>query len=797
MLIGWLFRVQTTNPAYASFDMGAHVEISERLAQLMQTGQLVFYDHNWLGGWPVFQFNGFLAHLGTALASLPVGYFHSEPVQLTSQLLVFLGLVLLPFSVFHASSCLTGRSTHKPLTHSAVLAFFSGSISVWFLIHSIPDSGVGASTILVSGDYPQLLAWHLLLLNFGFLARAITAPTAHYYKIQLAFGLVCLVLTQPTSGILFAFYAAFAVFFFNQVRRQLLFSYALTMGMLAFWLVPSLLLLDDYTAARVLVSDTHLIDLLFGKSQSAQGFAARELTSSMPAWLLQWDVGAFILLGITSVWLIFFRATDHTVLMPFLVFSGMLSGLFLSFYFTNLIPFPLDYQLLSGLVLVLLLPIVAALPAEMLKTASHHWAAVIAMVALALVISAHKVLRQDLLLQSSQPQLVSSDLGSEQQVLAFLDSVPARGRAFIEWPAGGQTSSRGQLFIESELPGQTGFEAATGRFFNNAPTYLCSVVPAVSALNGATNPDFLHDYAGRCYDGNPAINNRPTRRSKEHLRHLSSLGISHYVAVSESFTKSLQEGGATLLISIGGYNILAAEPFTPLIYPAFEPIGYFDFTGNLPARYVSQSLYSNTDLPSSIALIEMRRGRRVPTQLSRFIINGTPDEDDPRAIDLLNAMQLANVVELSFGENPLTGEIKRRPSGQYSPAHAYLREKLHSQIEFLQPIPTPTPPPPTFAWHEDGQSFSANGLRENQLLEMKYGYHPYWTSKNAWFYRSSNGQMYMQADQADNEVRFTNANDIPTEVGLVITIFSFITLVYTAGMFYRRREPEAPDTVTN
>ena len=793
-LIGWLFRLQTTNQALASFDMGAHVEISERLAQLIQNGQLVFYDHNWLGGWPVFQFNGFLAHLGTALASLPVAYFHPEPVQFTSQWLVFLGLVLLPFSVFHASSCLTGHSTRKPLVHSGVLAFFCGSVSVWFLLHSIPDGGVGATTILVSGDYPQLLAWHLLLLNFGFLARAIGSPSNQYHKAQLAFGLVFLVLTQPTSGVLFAFYAAFAVFFFNQIRRQLLLSYALAIGMLAFWLVPAILLMDEYTVSRATVSDTHLLDLLFGAAPSAREMAARELVSSLPGWLPHWDFGALILLALTGVWLIFFRATDHTVLMPFLVFTGMLSGLFLSFYFTNLIPFALDYQRLSGLVLVMLLPIIAALPAEMLKTASHHWVAVLSMITLALLISTHKVMTphpMQWMPVAGQPS--ADDQTSEQRVLDYLNDIEAKGRIFIEWPADtAQTNSRGQLFIESELPGKAGFEAATGRFFNNAPTYMCAVLPAVSALDAATDPDFLHDYAGRCYDGNPAINNRPTRSEAEHLQRLSELGVSHYVAVSEAFVQSLQLAGAERLTSIDGYTILAGAPFTPLQHPAYEPIGYFDFTGNLPARYVSQSLYSNTNLPASVALIEMRRGRRVPSQLSRIIINGTPDADDERGQDLLAAMQDRKLLKLNFGENPQTGEIDRGFSGRYFPAHAYLSENLHSHPQFLAPIPMPdTDPAPTFEWNIDEQSFTASGLQPGQVLELKYGYHPYWTSKDAWFYRGGNGQMYMQSDQQAIVATFTNATNLQSEIGMVLSIFSFITLVYTTGLFYRRRTPQA------
>ncbi|MBL7662237.1 hypothetical protein JNK13_05740 [bacterium] len=193
-----------TSELRPAVDLAGHILLVETLAEQLSHGRIFFYEPLQFSGWPVFTFYGLLPYLFTAVIKITLDRFVADSSVFAVYSVAVVGLALLPWSVYFltqkATRICTPQAQKDSATSSLVNALFAAIFTILFLAYPHALFGLGCRTILQSGFFAQLFAWHILLWLFAYIYNCCTIRST-YVAVPLLTA--ALILTHTLSTIYF------------------------------------------------------------------------------------------------------------------------------------------------------------------------------------------------------------------------------------------------------------------------------------------------------------------------------------------------------------------------------------------------------------------------------------------------------------------------------------------------------------------------------------------------------------------------------------------------------------------
>lgn len=782
----FFYRIYFTTAAYPSVDLTSHIALTERLLHHMLNGQLFFYDTAEFTGWPAFQFYGFGAHLVTAVFGMLLSPFLDEPVRAAAQFLALAGVAALPFSLHFAAfpffEDMMGASPARRDPSRMLLAFVVGTLTVWFLSLGESWFGIGAGAIFQFGLYSQGFGWHLMLVHLGLLARAVRGRTrGPLVGLTVVFAL--LLVTHPLSAAFCGGVTALAVLYFSGQRIRLSVAHALAVGMAGFWIVPFFAFSDRFTLSGVTPVSYDLWQLLIRYPLT---FLARWLPEALGGRVLPINPTHVVLGGLLVLALAHRRVRATSLVAPFLVLLLLIAALVPSTYLVTSIPLGLHYQRFLGLLALVVLAPLAAVPFALLprREENHLRAPVLigAVFAVCLVATAGTPDRRQAVVEAA---LASPGfLAAENEVLRYFREQTPPGRVLFEWyDEPGRYPPLCERYIQSQLVRQTGFESANGLLVQSAPTYRYTVLTSMM-LGARTTAGYRQPNGGLFQPGMsdfPLLAEwRMSRLREPNLARLRLLGVTHVVAGTRSFLDSLMPAAIGEVVTIGPYSIVRIgnwAPATPVVQG--EVIGYVDLKNNLPFSFVDLFVQSSPD-SANHELLLLEPGKPIPSEVSQVIVNGDPQRHGPdvffdgRSLDELLAGRRR--IALDYEEERPTGSlispVKLRAGEEgFRSAERYLAERL-GQMPSAVPSPGAVVRPPTLTWEPQKQSFLLTDISPGRLVRIGYSFLPYWRSGDGNFYRGTAERMFFLPRTPTARASYSRWSMRSTWLGWAATLLS-------------------------
>ncbi len=791
----WWFKAWLTDRSIASVDLPGHIAIIRRMILQLSSFRLDFYDPVWLTGWPAFRFYPFLPHLVAALASQICRPWWQDPVAFAVHAILVAGCATLPLSIWYfllpmARQIRGVRAGDTGTVPGLLLAASVAFVSFWFLNQDTGYYGIGASGPMFIGLFGQVFGWHLLLLQFGSMARfLIDGERKHLRAVSIYFAL--LVVSHPLTAMFALGMVVLLGIWFAGSRLCLIKAHLLGLGLAGFWLVPALALASTYSVTDITAPEGDFLRLLFRYPacellQHLQACAARGFQPIDLATLL---VGAFML-----VFCALATARRSNIAVAFYL-STLIIALIASSGFTAAsVPFTVHLYRMLGYSILILAALLALVPLSIhqlvAEKAGRRLAAATAS-AIIIILSAGVYSAgcfpdpaRNMLPTLTGPKYVRH----EAEVLDYFKRQPQKGRVLFESTKEySKFPWLSQHYLESQLWDESGFDTVNGLFIQSSLAYFFPV--GTAWLLGANT-----------YTAPVPFTGTAQRDTAEEVRQLREEGISHVVCAAEGklyhnllpyLSGKIERFDPYAIMPIGTGSATMVSPVTKQI------IGYIDQRHSLPFRFLEYYFYSHPRLARPYDLIDLT-GSRKPLPLSALIVNCHGAYPPPAAPPPVPAPY---VVYLEFSpEAYLDHYFVRYDRGteisRYEQTARYLdQQSLPSTLgEHAAPVPqagSESTSAPTLRFSPDFQTIYLEHLQPGRPVRINYAYFPYWRSGDGVIYRGSAERIFFLPSTDHAVLRYDSRADAASWIGVAVSLASLLlTLgVWPAARITRGRRP--------
>lgn len=771
--IVWWFRVYLSCEAIASVDLPSQIALTKQLKQQLLAGHLSFYDPTTFTGWPAFQFYGFFPSLLAACGALLLGFFSTDPVTLSTHLLLVMGAALLPFSLYFAAlplgRDLVADNHHLSTNHTWILALMCSVWSFWFLNHDKQWYGIGAAAPMNIGLFSQIFGWHFFLLHLGLLLRYVQTGASRYaIWLSLSYGL--LLISHTLTFVFSSFLVLFSWCWFHERRMGLFTAHLIGVALVAFWFVPFVSLMGDYTSYSIIRPKGDFLELFFR-------YPLYGLIRSIRTWL----DGDFKLLNPINTInaLLFFTLFFHRrivktgLLWVLLVFLLLALLVFSSGFVATSLPIGLHYYRFLGYCFILATLIICVIPLVFLRQEVNYATVIITLIAItcfAITIALPHEKRQLIQNHSS-----NTHLAVQNQVLDYFKALPEKGRVYVEFIKDGKKfTPLARHNISSRLYGYSGFESVVSSHLQETVTYRM-IVGSVNMLGAKT------------YNSALLFKKHATLDDRANIELLKSFGITHLVAGREQFYRRIKRFAVNPPVKIGGYRIVQIQqlPSEKIAIVDKPVIGFLDLKGNLPFHLLEFYVYSRNQLSSHFELIRIQDKHAIPKGLSGLLVNHDEDQiqlDKPwEAID-------HRIIEINFSRPYLLNHYKPHyPHNVEIDAYNEVEKYLDNDVK-LPGIFSATfgnsgtkdklnMKRPSLSWSDDKQTMYLDGLEPGIMYRINYSYFPYWSSRDENVLRGSGERMFYIAKHQSATLEYQKWGFASTTLGYLITLIAWGLIV--------------------
>jgi hypothetical protein len=758
----------------ASVDLPGHVRLVEELSRSLLRGTLFFYDWQSYAGWPAFQSYGFLAYLLTVPVRLCATPFFSAPAWFAVNLCTVLIYAALPWSVARLASRLAPR-TALGTAGPAGVATMAVVFTFWFLNLEEPESsvGVGATTGLTLGLYPQVWSWNIAL----WLVAAVydLGARASRRTISVAALLLSALLFTHTLSFCFVTFFCLLLALCLSCLRSFLVALALTAGLAAFWLLTFLLAMQGYLFTFILPFKEDFFSIVLR-------YPVRELSAALwallhgefipfnPSFLI---VGGLLLSGLLS------ESLRHTRSLSAYGVALFGSLLFFSSQYVQLnLPLSLHYYRVLGILSLLLVPLVVAiasrvgLPADPQEGEPARWGlkgrgiifwvvAALCFGGTALFPSSYWLHRKELTDRAS--------FAAEDSMLHALRANQPSGRVLFEHITSSEQGIAVPHYMASEWEGM-GRESVNGLILHTA---LCSnfVALAVSALHGGV-------YRGEIPITLGILDLPPP----EAVARLSALGVSTVVGRSEAFRAAIRPF-ATSITQVDPYwrADLAAPP-APLLETVDRPmVGYLDRSGRVPFKSFELFHYARSALFEKFSIVDLG-GREIPAAAlsGLIVVGGSPDSVPQTAIPTLRLVAPSPDV-LHHYAIPKEPNPERREFVKVE--QLFLGVDWPSFTAGLAVHGPAASARSTPRLQLEPEAATLTDLVPQRWYHLHYSYYPLWKAGGAQLFRGDAAQMFVLPSVPSVALRFSYWN---APLSMLMCLISASTLILALVLYSRR-----------
>ena len=770
VFIVWWFRVYLTSEAVASVDLPSQIALTKQLKQQLLAGHLSFYDPSTFTGWPAFQFYGFFPSLLSAFCAYFLSLFNSSPVLLSTHLLLVLGAALLPFSMYFTAlplgRDLFGNDHELPVNQRWTLAVTCSVWSFWFLNHDQQWYGIGAAAPMNIGLFAQIIGWHVFLLHLGLLLRFIQSGTNRLSSyVSLSFGL--LLISHTLTFVFSSFIVLLSWCWFNERRRGLLTAHLLGIGLVAFWFLPFVSFMGDYTSYSIIRPKGDFLELFFR-------YPLYGLVRSIRTWL----DGDFKLLNPINIVNLFLFSTlfshhkiNKTGLL-WVLFTFLLLALivFSSGFVASSLPLGLHYYRFLSYCFMLTVLIVCVVPLAFIKQENNRATLTITLVAIScFVITLSLPHEKRELIQNNSS---NAHLLVQHQVLDYFKALPEKGRVYVEFIKEDKNfTPLSRHYISSRLYEYSGFESVVSSHLQETVAYR--MIVASAKMLGA-----------KTYNSALLFRKHAQLNDRDNIERLKSFGITHLVAGREAFFHRVKRFAVSDPVKIGGYRIVQIQQLpSEKIAAVHKPvIGFLDLKGNLPFHLLEFYFYSRKQLSNHFELIRIEDDKAIPSGLAGLLVNYDGEKDQ-----LSNQWETADqqVIEINFTSPYLLNHYKPHyphnvEIDAYNEVEKYLGKVVKLPKRFTRVFGQLSNPRklnkenPSLFWSDDQQTMYLDGLQPGMLYRINYSYFPYWRSRDGNVLRGSGERIFYRAEKQSAILEYRNWGFVSTTLGYLITLIAWI-----------------------
>ncbi len=767
--IVWWFRVYLTSEAVASVDLPSQITLTKQLKQQLLAGHLSFYDPTTFTGWPAFQFYGFFPSLAAACGAFFFSFFSADPVTLSIHVLLVLGAALLPFSFYFAALPL-GRDSFEldgdlPAHYQWVLALTCSVWSFWFLNHDQQWHGIGAAAPMNIGLFSQLFGWHLLLLHLGVLLRYVqTGANRFSVCLSLSYGL--LLISHTLTFVFSSFIVLLSWFWFRKRRLGLFNAHLIGIGLIAFWFVPFISFMGEYTSYSIIRPKGDFLELFFR-------YPLYGLVRSMRTWL----DGEFKLLNpinivnaLLFITLFYHRKISKTGLLWVLfIFLLLTLTVFSSGFIATSLPIGLHYYRFLGYCFILAVLIACVIPLAYLRQEDYRTTETILAIAIIcfMVTIALPHEKRELIQKHSS----NAHLAVQNRVLDYFKALPEKGRVYVEFIKDQKKfTPLSKHYISSRLHEYSGFESIVSSHLQETITYRM-IVGSVRMLGATT------------YNSALLFTKQAQLDDRANIELLKSFGITHLVAGREAFYRRIKHFAVTDPVTIGGYRIVQIQrlPSEKIAPVDKSVIGFLDLKGNLPFHLVEFYFYARKHLSGNFELVKIENKNTMPPGLSGLLVN-----HDEGKVQLGGQWKAGdqNVIEINFSRSYLLDHYKPHyphnvEIDAYHEVETYLGKVVNLPDLFVETfgmfkeLSSVSNKIPSLIWSSDSQTMRLNNLEPGQMYRINYSYFPYWRSSDGIVLRGSGERMFFIAENTSATLEYRKWGFASTTLGYLITLIAW------------------------
>lgn len=764
-LCAW-FGFYFTDRPLPGWDLPGHIALVDRLSQQLILGNVRFYDRFWFSGWAAYEFYAPLSHIVAALLSILFKLFYADSARAAVHYLLVISCALLPVSVYYFlnSFCQEKKADRKSLFVAAIAAV---AMSFWFLNHDQQWFGIGAAAVMHIGLFSQAFAWHLLLLHAALLVRG-KREAEKSWILQMTFVTATLFLTHSLTAVFSFVFAALYFIWCRELRKSIVVSHLLALGISAFWLFPFLAHSATYVGLDIHRPSGDILELFFRYPLLSFPKIVAEMFRGVAP---QLDIAQCLVTILFFVMLFSKALRQNTALQIFLVTLLIASTVLSSDYIASSVALGLHYYRFHAYVFLLLSALLAALPVVLESTKLGKSRAIILdLLACAyLLVFLGPVLKPHYERKQVRDGYLGQDLAAQQQVLDYFSKLSGNPRVFIEYNTSERFAFLSAHYLASELGRRAEVETLNGLFIQSSLAYR---MPVVSAnLLGAKTFNIPLLFTDR------AVLDNQTK-----LQQLLDFGTTHVIAGSQSFASQLshliEEDG----ISFGPYTIFDLQQQSkPHVAVVEKPIiGYIDVAKSLPFKFVEFYFYARQGLYQRYELIDLSGSKEIPNGISLLLVNCTSDSDFKALSAKLFDKSDVPVLRAAFREHYEMTHFKVRYQhnvelDSYDAAEAYFDNQfgLERKIDALSNLNTQdagTSRAASLTWDASGQAFQVANVNAHTWYRVNYSYFPYWKIQNGSLFRGLGERMYFLCNQETCGFSYTMSSSVSWLLGMAVSL---------------------------
>jgi hypothetical protein len=774
--ITYWFRVYFTSENLPAVDLPSHFVFARQLRDHLLEGRIVFYDHTTFTGVPVFRFYSFLPALCTVLLSYPLELFASDPIVLSTHLILVLGMAIMPFTLYFAVWPLVAEISNgfdKQRLNQITVACLASAFAFWFINHDKQWHGIGAAAPMNIGLFAQVFGWHLFLVYLGYLARLrANASSRNFLGLGISYAL--LPISHTLTFVFVSFIGGLAFLFFGKNRRQIFVAHIMGFGLAGFWFWPTLSLLGTFTTYDVIRPEGDFLEILFrypwnGLGRSIKSWFQGEFQTLEVIHLLQ----PFLVLTI----LLHPRINRQGTLFNYFLFGVLTVLLFSSGFIASSMPVGLHYYRFIAYEFLIFMVITCAVPMVFGVGSRFEKGIRLGICGLSIFSVYVNTTLPHIERQKIIDHKGEAYLSDENKVLDYFAGLPTKGRVYIEYLSNYDTYPFLSVhYVSSKLYPKAGFEAVVNSHLQESMSYRMLVASAKLLGAKTYNPPLLFtDHAGL---DDPAK-----------IEQLRAFGVTHVICAEKKFCNRLYNVLEKKPVKIGRYKIFTLLPdgFAPVQSAEKILIGYKDEKGTLPYYFIQYYFYGKQALFYKYHLLDLTKESQLPAGVKAVIINSSDPKstgsfrEDPgvkfHRADYTPKLYSLNHYDVHYPHNL---EFDR-----YLEAEIFLNNfVVRSGLPYAQVPPKVEPTYPEFIWSQDGQSFEIRGVTPGKIYRVNYSYFPYWQIEGGRSFRGSEERLFIEAEGTTIKGHFTPWSAVSSYVGLMFTIISGL---FAFAVFRRSR----------
>jgi hypothetical protein len=589
----YFYRYLLTSNTIPAEDLPTHIELIKQLKVQLLHGNLLFYDKTSFGGFPAFQFYGFLAHLIVALISFPLQIVSENSETLAAHLLILISFATLPITISYSAIKILGKEDLTP-TFKNILTLFSVVFSLWFLFHDEQFFGLGAGSIIYVGLLPQVLGWHFLFLLCASLFEKTTTTKKVDFRLSLLLALTLMTHTL-TAAYCFAL-CLFSALFYAKRRLRIVLSLLSAICLSAWWVFPFLQFSSSYTLPDPYPNSGDLFQFLLR-------YPISEIFSQVKsAGIIQTFANlnfSYLLILSCLIYLALNIVDKSQYLFPVLILF-LLDAILSSQYLASSISIAFHYYRFHSYAVICLLVFLTLIPCLLLQqiqnTALTKHKTVLFLLCLFAILSIATTLSNPPMEHKAVLAVQNKPDRDKDDLLSYLGGAsPTAGRVFIEYLNDySKFPYLSSHRIEAELFNRTNREMLNGLLVESSTAYRI-FAPLVAKLNASVFSPYLIFAESSNLDDSDLITQ------------IKGFGVTHIIAGTQNFISKLAPFSLETK-TFGKYSLIKiAEEKKPEIEAVFKPIiGYYDPTKAIPFYLIEFYFASKKELINNFELVEIK-----------------------------------------------------------------------------------------------------------------------------------------------------------------------------------------------